>query len=510
MSNNIETFDNSVQQAQDTSPLVSEALSLAYMPSSQREKDSASIQENDKLRDFSVKDADQTESSQHLGGGGADSITLNNKNNAVNAEQIGTTLDSRQPDQRMKLGNQANGKELQRLVPDGKNTNPDALSNAESAVHSKLEPKPARAGEESPKPVYGKPGDEGIHREAPERRTAPEKQGANSDNVRQLRDQLATQLSPDVMNKIDKLISGALGGAESAPQKPPLRQLDESDDSSPINAEKPEGNASGEDAEFHKEAEYQSEANEEAGSPEVSSVEEMESSEEETEFSIPSIESLMESLQERTAGMREYFERFSASGPEVATPDALSSGVEEIDTGSNSGNETEEAAAATAETIAETVSDAEENQNEMEAELSSEQDDADATQQEESDEVDGMIDNSRQMAEQAMRQLQSDKFTSLSGAIKPEAFQDFEQIAPLLNALSKASMFGGMDAERQVLESINNKLEGSGSDYRVEFGQNIIKTPGGRRLTLQSADGKPVTGDDGEPLVIDFVVSRPK
>lgn len=48
---------------------------------------------------------------------------------------------------------------------------------------------------------------------------------------------------------------------------------------------------------------------------------------------------------------------------------------------------------------------------------------------------------------------------------------------------------GGRAGEGELLEKINRRLASEGSQYKLRFGQNVIKTPGGRRLEIIDRQG---------------------
>lgn len=48
---------------------------------------------------------------------------------------------------------------------------------------------------------------------------------------------------------------------------------------------------------------------------------------------------------------------------------------------------------------------------------------------------------------------------------------------------------GGRAGEGELLDKINRRLVSEGSQYRLRFGQNVIKTPGGRRLEIIDRQG---------------------
>jgi len=49
---------------------------------------------------------------------------------------------------------------------------------------------------------------------------------------------------------------------------------------------------------------------------------------------------------------------------------------------------------------------------------------------------------------------------------------------------------GGRQGEQQLLDKMNYGLKSDGSQYRLRFGQNIIKTPGGRHLEIIDGSGR--------------------
>jgi hypothetical protein len=48
---------------------------------------------------------------------------------------------------------------------------------------------------------------------------------------------------------------------------------------------------------------------------------------------------------------------------------------------------------------------------------------------------------------------------------------------------------GGRAGEGELLDKINRRLVSEGSQYKLRFGQNVIKTPGGRRLEMIDRQG---------------------
>lgn len=113
--------------------------------------------------------------------------------------------------------------------------------------------------------------------------------------------------------------------------------------------------------------------------------------------------------------------------------------------------------------------------------------------------------------EEGERDVEKNKYSHLQNSVSLKSFHDGEVLQPLLTALSKASAHGGRDAEQQLLDELNAGLEHDGSEFRVAYGQNIIKTMGGRRLVLQNSDGQPIeveSNGDRKPVVVDFVLQQ--
>jgi len=61
---------------------------------------------------------------------------------------------------------------------------------------------------------------------------------------------------------------------------------------------------------------------------------------------------------------------------------------------------------------------------------------------------------------------------------------------------------GGREGEQQLLDKMNAGLKADGSEYRLRFGQNIIKTPGGRHLEIVDRSGRAL--DSMDFVVPDF------
>lgn len=70
------------------------------------------------------------------------------------------------------------------------------------------------------------------------------------------------------------------------------------------------------------------------------------------------------------------------------------------------------------------------------------------------------------------------------------SFGDRDERALLEGQISSQAKLAGRQGEQQVLDKLNNALSNDGSPYRLRFGQNHIKTPGGRRLEIVDARGQ--------------------
>jgi hypothetical protein len=69
------------------------------------------------------------------------------------------------------------------------------------------------------------------------------------------------------------------------------------------------------------------------------------------------------------------------------------------------------------------------------------------------------------------------------------SFGDRDERALLEGQFSAQAKLAGERGEQAMLDKLNNALKGDGSPYRLRFGQNHIKTPGGRRLEIVDASG---------------------
>jgi len=69
-------------------------------------------------------------------------------------------------------------------------------------------------------------------------------------------------------------------------------------------------------------------------------------------------------------------------------------------------------------------------------------------------------------------------------------FGDRTEQEALLDVFRNAAGSAGRQGEQAALNKFNNALHDRHSQFHLEFGQNIIKTPGGRRLQLVDRHGR--------------------
>src|SRR5262249_23727291 len=69
-------------------------------------------------------------------------------------------------------------------------------------------------------------------------------------------------------------------------------------------------------------------------------------------------------------------------------------------------------------------------------------------------------------------------------------FGDRTEQEALLDVFRNAAGAAGRQGEQAALDKFNNALRDRHSQFHLEFGQNIIKTPGGRRLQLVDSHGR--------------------
>ena len=78
----------------------------------------------------------------------------------------------------------------------------------------------------------------------------------------------------------------------------------------------------------------------------------------------------------------------------------------------------------------------------------------------------------------------------ISQVLHAGKFGDSETRAAIADNFGVLAQNGGREGEQQLLNKMNAGLKADGSEYRLRFGQNIIKTPGGRHLEIMNDSGR--------------------